>query len=80
MLLFPNANSLYTLHVGDQDANGTSGIKARSLSPRLWSRISNVAVAPDGNGGCTWFGDDFTGFTGLSAENAGALTYPEEPP
>ena len=74
-LLMPNANSIYTMHVGDHSAG--AGISARSLSPRLWSHMYKHSIAPDGGGGCTWFGDDFTNFSLNQAGDAsGALTFP----
>ena len=68
-LLFPNANRFYTSHV--------SQVNGRGLSPLVWQHIDAGASSPDGVGGGVWFGDDFTGFAGMSAEIGSDLTYPD---
>jgi len=68
MLLLPNASSLYTQHISQENSGG--------LSPSLWRHMTTGTAAPDGNGGGLWFGDDFDKFAGLTAAG-GNLTFPD---
>jgi len=68
MLLFPNASSLYTQHI--------SQVNGRGLSPALWRHLTTGTSAPDGSGGGTWFGDDFTSFTPVTVTTAAAQLQP----
>lgn len=58
-------HALYTPHVGESSSG---------LSPRLWSRMHESAMAPDGASRLVLIGDDFLSFGGLVTTTAGDLS------